>query len=80
MNLETMLLTVLSIVPGLIIGYWVSAQFMDSFSSDLFAFDLYVKPSTFVFAALAIANHNGPGMMPFMTIPPTPNVRPGRKL
>jgi putative ABC transport system permease protein len=51
---ETMLLTVLSIVPGLIIGYWVSAQFMDSFSSDLFDFGLEIRARTVVLSALAI--------------------------
>ncbi len=51
---ETMLLTVLSIVPGLVIGYWVSARFMDSFSSDLFDFGLEIRWSTVVLSAVAI--------------------------
>ena len=51
---ETMLLTVLSIVPGLAIGYWVSAQFMDSFSSDLFDFGMEIRASTVVLSAVAI--------------------------
>jgi putative ABC transport system permease protein len=51
---ETMLLTVLSIVPGLVIGYWVSSRFMDSFSSDLFDFGMEIRASTVVLSAVAI--------------------------
>ncbi len=51
---ETMLLTVLSIVPGLVIGYWVSSTFMDSFSSDLFDFGMEIRASTVVLSAVAI--------------------------
>jgi putative ABC transport system permease protein len=50
---ENMLLAAIGIVPGLIVGYLVSAEFMASFSSDLFAFDLVVRPVSFVAAALA---------------------------
>jgi putative ABC transport system permease protein len=41
-------------VPGLAIGYAVSAIFMASFSSDMFRFDLEVRPTTLLFTALAI--------------------------
>ena len=51
---ETMLLTVLSLIPGLLVGYWVSAQLMGSFSSDLFDFGLQIRGSTLVLSALAI--------------------------
>jgi putative ABC transport system permease protein len=51
---ETMLLTVLSLVPGLAVGYWVSAQLMDSFSSDLFDFGMEIRASTLVLSATAI--------------------------
>ena len=51
---ENFLLTVLGLVPGLIGGYLLAAVFMASFSSDLFSFDLHVRPTTFVFTALSI--------------------------
>ena len=49
---ENMLLTAIGIVPGLIIGYLVAAQFMGLYSSDMFQFDLEMKWTTLVFSAL----------------------------
>ncbi len=51
---ENMLLTVLGIIPGLIVGYYAAAAFMTSFSSDLFTFDLVLRPWTPVVVALAL--------------------------
>ncbi len=51
---ENMLLTVLGIVPGLIVGYFSARVFMAMFSSDLFSFDLAMRPTTPVFVALAL--------------------------
>ncbi|MDH3755036.1 MAG: ABC transporter permease, partial [Acidimicrobiia bacterium] len=51
---ENLLLTLMSIVPGLVVGYWVSARFMDSFSSDLFDFGLEIRARTVVLSAVAI--------------------------
>ncbi len=51
---ENMLLTAIGLVPGLLIGYLVSAVFMASFSSDMFRFDLQVRPTTLLLTALAI--------------------------
>jgi putative ABC transport system permease protein len=51
---ENVLVTVIGIVPGLIAGYLVADAFMSSFSSDLFRFDLAMRPTTFVWAALAM--------------------------
>ncbi len=51
---ENMLVAAPGIPIGLVAGYYMSKAAMGTFSSDLFAFDLYVRPSTFVFAALAI--------------------------
>ncbi len=50
---ENLLLTAIGVVPGLIVGYLGAAEFMAAFSSDLFAFDLQVRPLSFVAAALA---------------------------
>ena len=50
---ENLLLTAIGVVPGLIVGYLGAAEFMSAFSSDLFAFDLQVKPISFVMAAAA---------------------------
>lgn len=51
---ENVLLTLAGILPGLLVGYLAAAEFMASFSSDLFTFDLYVRPTTFVLTALGI--------------------------
>jgi len=51
---ENVLLTVIGLVPGLIFAYAMAAVFMASFSSDLFQFDLAVRPTTFAGTALAI--------------------------
>ena len=51
---ENMLLTAIGLVPGLLVGYAVSAVFMASFSSDMFRFDLEIRPTTLLLTALAI--------------------------
>lgn len=51
---ENMLLTALGIVPGLVVGYLSARLFMASFSSDLFSFDLALRPTTPVFVAAAL--------------------------
>ncbi len=51
---ENLLLTILGLVPGLVGGYLLAAVFMASFSSDLFSFDLHVRPTTFLVTALSI--------------------------
>ncbi len=51
---ENLLVTLAGVVPGLILGYAVSAAFMDSFSSDLFSFDLHMRPTTLALSALGI--------------------------
>ena len=50
---ENLLLTAIGVVPGLIVGYLAAYEFMAAFSSDLFAFDLQVRPLSLVMAALA---------------------------
>jgi putative ABC transport system permease protein len=51
---ENLLLAGLGIAPGLLVGYGVSALFMDSFSSDLFDFGLEMRASTLALSAAAI--------------------------
>jgi len=51
---ENLLLTALGIVPGLIVGYAVAALFMQSYSSDMFAFKLDMNWTTLVLSALAM--------------------------
>ncbi len=51
---ENLLVTLLAVGPGLLIGIWVAAQFMASFSSDLFDFSLQVRATTLVFTAIAV--------------------------
>jgi len=49
---ENMLLTTIGIIPGLIVGYLVAAQFMSFYSSDMFQFKLEMQWSTLVLSAL----------------------------
>ena len=51
---ENMMVAMLGIPVGLIVGYYAAKAAMGTFSSDLFAFDLYVQPTTFLWASLAI--------------------------
>ena len=49
---ENMLLTLIGIIPGLIVGYLVAAQFMSYYSSDMFQFSLEMRWTTLLFSAL----------------------------
>jgi putative ABC transport system permease protein len=51
---ENLLLTLIGIVPGLVIGYLAAAALMSSYTSDMLQFGLELRPSTLVFAALAM--------------------------
>jgi putative ABC transport system permease protein len=51
---ENLIVAAIGIPLGLVVGYWVSSLAMGTFSSELFKFDLYMRPTTFVFSALAI--------------------------
>jgi putative ABC transport system permease protein len=51
---ENLILTVAGVAVGLVLGYAVAAEFMASFSSDLFDFTLHVRVTTFLFTGLAI--------------------------
>jgi putative ABC transport system permease protein len=51
---ENLVLTFAGVVVGLVVGYAVAVEFMASFSSDLFSFDLKVRPTTFLFTAIAV--------------------------
>ena len=51
---ENLQVAMIGIPFGLVVGYYGSKAAMKSFESDMFAFDLYIKPVTFVIAAAAI--------------------------
>jgi putative ABC transport system permease protein len=51
---ENLMVALLGIPIGLVAGYYGAKAAMASFSSDLFAFDLFIEPTTFVWSALAI--------------------------
>lgn len=51
---QNLLLTLIGLVPGLIFGWVLAWVFMQSFSSDMFTFELYISPLTFVLTAIAI--------------------------
>jgi len=51
---ENLLVAVIGIPLGLAVGYLTSAAAMASFQSDMFRFQLYVRPTTFVWSGLAL--------------------------
>ena len=61
---ENLLLAALAIGPGLLVGYWVSALFMGSFSSDLFDFGLQIRGRTLLLSAVAVMAATGLAQWP----------------
>jgi putative ABC transport system permease protein len=53
-TVQNLLLTFIGLVPGLIFGWALAWVFMATFSSDMFSFELHMRPTTFVFTAVAI--------------------------
>jgi putative ABC transport system permease protein len=51
---QNVLLTAIGLIPGLALGWLLAAVFMASFSSDMFSFELRMRPTTFLFTAAAI--------------------------
>ena len=51
---ENALVVVAGIAPGLLVGYEVARLFMASYSTDWYSFDLHMRASTPILAALAI--------------------------
>jgi putative ABC transport system permease protein len=51
---QNMLLTLIGLIPGVIFGWLLAWVFMYTFSSDMFAFELTMRPLTIVLTALAI--------------------------
>ncbi len=51
---ENLLVVLMGIPLGLVAGYYASQAAMKSYTSDLMAFDLYVRPTTFLWAAVAM--------------------------
>jgi putative ABC transport system permease protein len=45
---ENILLVTIALIPGLIIGYYVSSYFMEQFNSDIFTLDFQFKGTSFV--------------------------------
>ena len=51
---ENLLVAMIGIPLGLAVGYYGSKAALQSFQSDMFAFDLYIKPVTYFIAGIAI--------------------------
>jgi len=51
---ENLLLTAVGIVPGILLGIWISGLLMATYNSDAFNFELTTHPFTLVIAAAAI--------------------------
>ena len=61
---ENLILTGAGIVPGLVVGTWAAARFLDTYTSDLFIYTLQMRPSTYVFATLAMFAFTGLSLLP----------------
>jgi putative ABC transport system permease protein len=53
-SLENVIVTLLGIVPGLAIGYFIASQFMAAYDNDQFSFVLQMQPRTMVLSAVVI--------------------------
>lgn len=53
-TVQNLLLTLIGLVPGLALGWVLAWVFMDTFSSDMFSFELHMRPLTFLFTAVAV--------------------------
>lgn len=51
---ENLVLVLVGLIPGLALAYLSAAVFMDSFSSDMFRFDLHIMPLTWGVAVAAV--------------------------
>jgi putative ABC transport system permease protein len=51
---ENVLLTLIGVLPGLLFGYVFAYYGLSVYSSDLFKWDLYIRPMTYVFTVIAI--------------------------
>ncbi len=51
---ENTLVAALGVAPGLVLGVIAAGAMMQTYSSDQFTFDLYIRPSTLLLSALAI--------------------------
>lgn len=51
---ENLLLTSLGIIPGVLLGIWISGLFMTSYNNDSFTFALAIRPVTIAVAALSM--------------------------
>ncbi|HDL48978.1 MAG TPA: FtsX-like permease family protein [Actinobacteria bacterium] len=51
---ENLLLTAGGIIPGIVLGIWISSLLMATFNSDAFNFELTTRPLTLVLAAVSI--------------------------
>ncbi|MCM1192516.1 MAG: FtsX-like permease family protein [Butyrivibrio sp.] len=49
---ENILLTVLAILPGLVLGHFLHAFVMNQIQVDMIAFDIHVRPVSFLYSAL----------------------------
>ncbi len=61
---ENMVLTAVAIIPGLVLGTWVAAWFLSTYSSDMMTLQLRVRPTTYVLASLAMFAITGLSLVP----------------
>jgi putative ABC transport system permease protein len=54
MMMENVVIWLLTLVPGLLLGYWLTIQMGTSFQSELFSFQVVIFPTSYVITALGI--------------------------
>jgi putative ABC transport system permease protein len=53
-TLESLILFLITLIPGLLIGYWAAAQMGNAFQTDLFSFQMVVSARSYVLSAVCI--------------------------
>jgi len=53
-QVEIGLMWLVTLIPGLLMGWWATAQFLTTFNSELFTFTIHISPLSFALTALGI--------------------------
>ncbi len=53
-TLESLIIWLITLAPGILIGTWVTVEMGKTFSSDLFYFNVYIRPASYLVTAVSI--------------------------
>ncbi len=52
--METFLLWLIALIPGLLLGWWGNAAFVSTFSGEMFTMPAYISPTSFLWTAVGV--------------------------